>query len=77
MDDAKRTERLEAEVDADLIGAVREIAREQGRDVGSVVDEALADLVVKTRAGKPRPEVMALHEEAIARYHDVFKKLAE
>jgi hypothetical protein len=48
MDDAKRTECLEAEVDADLIDAVRELARVEGRDVGSVVGEALTEL----RAGK-------------------------
>lgn len=47
MDDVKRTERLDTEVDAELIGAVREIARQQGRDVGSLVDEALTDLVAK------------------------------
>lgn len=78
MDDVKHTERLEADIDADLIGAVREIARQQGRDVSAVVDEALSEFVQKkSQDDASRPDVMAAHEEIVERYHDVFKKLAE
>ncbi len=38
--------------DPDLIEAVRELAREEGRQVPALVDEALADLIEKRRLGK-------------------------
>jgi hypothetical protein len=78
MDDAKRTERQDTEVDADLIDAVREIARQQGRDVGSLVDEALTEFVRnKRQTAQGRPSIKAAHKEVLEQYHDVFKKLAE
>jgi predicted transcriptional regulator len=61
MDDVKRTERLDVEVDAELIGAVREIARQQGRDVGSLIEEALTDLVAKMANPTVRSDVMAIY----------------
>lgn len=63
MDDVKRTERLDTEVDAELIGAVREIARQQGRDVGSLIEEALTDLVAKMANPTVRPDVMAIYRD--------------
>jgi hypothetical protein len=77
MDDVKRTERLDTEVDAELIGAVREIARQQGRDVGSLVDEALTDLVAKTGGPDLRPDVMEIYQKSKLRYDKLYKKLAE
>lgn len=75
--DAKRTVKFESELDADLLDAVRALARQQGRQVASLVDEALAEFIARKRAELPREDVMALHEESIKKYENVYKKLAE
>lgn len=77
MGDAKRTERLEADVDADLIGAVRDLARDEGRQVAALLDEALADLVAKRSTGQVRANVMKSYHDNVDRFDSLFKKLAE
>jgi len=50
----KGKQKFATQVDADLLDAVRGLAREEGRQVQSLIDEALADLVEKRRSAKPR-----------------------
>jgi hypothetical protein len=78
MDDAKRTERVVTDVDADVLDAVRDIARRQGRDVGAVVDEALTDLVHKVEPpSQVRPDVMDIYQTSKVKFDKLYKKLAE
>jgi hypothetical protein len=64
-------------VDPDLIEAVRDLAREEGRQVQALVDEALADLIEKRRLGKPRRHVMAAYQASHQTFGRLYKKLAE
>lgn len=73
----KQKQKFATQVDPDLIDAVRDIAREEGRQVQSLIDEALADLVEKRRLGKPRKHVMAAYRGSVERYGKLYKKLAE
>jgi hypothetical protein len=70
-------QKFATQVDADLIAAVRTIAREEGRQVQALIDEALADLVEKRRMGKPRKHVMAAYQASHARFGKLYRKLAE
>jgi hypothetical protein len=70
-------QKFATQVDADLIAAVRRIAREEGRQVQALIDEALADLVEKRRMGKPRKHVMAAYQASHARFGTLYQKLAE
>lgn len=73
----KGRQKFATQVDPDLIEAVRGIAREEGRQVQALVDEALADLVEKRRLGKPRQHVMAAYQASRSRFGKLYKKLAE
>ena len=73
----KQRQKFATQVDPDLIEAVRGIAKEEGRQVQALVDEALADLVEKRRLGRPRRHVMAAYQSSIGRYGKLYKKLAE
>jgi len=73
----KQRQKFATQVDPDLIEAVREIAKDEGRQVQALVDEALADLVEKRRLGKPRKHVMATYRSSLQRYGKLYKKLAE
>lgn len=70
-------EKLATQVDSDLLSAVRALAKTEGREVQSLVDEALADLVEKRHQDHPRPHVMAAYGASHARYASLYKKLAE
>jgi hypothetical protein len=65
------------QVDADLLSAVRTLAREEGRQIQALVDEALADLIEKRRKGRPRPHVMAAYHASHELFGSLYKKLAE
>jgi hypothetical protein len=73
----KQRQKFATQVDADLIEAVRGIAREEGRQVQALIDEALADLIEKRRLSKPRRHVMAAYQASHARFGRLYRKLAE
>jgi hypothetical protein len=74
---SKQRQKFATQVDPDLLEAVRGIAREEGRQVQALVDEALADLVEKRRLGKPRKHVMTAYHASHQRFGKLYKKLAE
>lgn len=73
----KQRQKFATQVDPDLIEAVRGLAREEGRQVQALIDEALADLVEKRRLGKPRSHVMAAYQASHQQFGKLYKKLAE
>lgn len=73
----KTKQKFATQVDADLLDAVKGIARDEGRQVQSLIDEALLDLVEKRRLSKPRRHVMAAYRGSIETYANLYKKLAE
>lgn len=73
----KQRQQFATQVDPELIEAVRGIAKEEGRQVQALIDEALADLVEKRRLGKPRKHVTAAYKASMGRYGKLYKKLAE
>lgn len=73
----KQRQKFATQVDPELIEAVRGLAREEGRQVQALVDEALADLIEKRRLGKPRKHVMTAYLSSHQRFGKLYKKLAE
>ncbi len=64
------------QVDQALLESVRRLARREGRQIQSLVGEALADLLEKRRNAGPRPEVMAAYMRSRERYASLYRKLA-
>jgi hypothetical protein len=73
----KNKQKFATQVDPELIEAVRDLAKVEGRQVQSLVDEALNDLIEKRRLGKPRTHVMAAYRSSLGQYGKLYKKLAE
>jgi hypothetical protein len=65
------------QVDAALLEAVKGLAVAEGRQVQSLIDEALSDLVEKRRLAKPRAQVMAAYRSSLGPYAKLYKKLAQ
>ena len=74
---AKTREKFATQVDSDLLHNVRLLAKEEGRQLQALVDEALGDLVEKHRSGKARPHVMNAYQASHARFGSLYKKLAK
>jgi len=70
-------EKFATQVNADVLIQVRELAKNEGRQIQALVDEALLDLVEKHRKSRPRPQVMAAYQASHGRYADLYEKLAK
>jgi len=70
-------EKFATQVDADVLAAVRALARDEGRQLQALVEEALADLIEKRKQSRPRPHVMGAYLASHDKYANLYKKLAE
>ena len=70
-------QKFATQVDADLLAKTRAIATREGRQVQSVVEEALADFVEKKSGSKPRAHVMAHYEGSVAQFGPLYDRLAK
>ena len=70
-------EKFATQVNSEVLAAVRNLARSEGRQLQALVDEALADLIEKRRGSRPRPHVMAVYQASHERFAPLYKKLAE
>jgi hypothetical protein len=64
-------------VDAKTLNALRRLAEKDGRQLQSLINEALTDLLQKYRPGAPRTHVMAAYQRSHARYSELYRKLAQ
>ena len=65
------------QVDTALLTEVRDLARQEGRQIQTLIDEALMDLVEKRRGIKPRDHVMATYQASHERFAKLYEKLAK
>lgn len=70
-------EKFATQVDAVLLSQLRNLAKSEGRQIQTLVDEALADLVEKHKQSRPRPHVMAAYQASHNRYAALYEKLAK
>ena len=56
---ARHREKFAAQVDSEILSALRDLAQSEGRQIQALVEEALADLIARRREGRPRPQVLA------------------
>jgi len=62
---ADSREKFATQVNSRTLAAVRRIAEKEGRQLQSIVEEALTDLLEKRRLGKPRSHVMSAYQETV------------
>ncbi len=64
-------------VDQEILAAVEEVAKTEGRQIQALIDEALADLLNKRKGMNARPHVMAAYMQSHETYASAYEKLAE
>ena len=70
-------EKFATQVNSATLAAVRALAQSEGRQIQTLVDEALADLIEKHKNAKPRAHVMGAYLASHDRFGSLYKKLAE
>jgi hypothetical protein len=69
-------EKFATQVSAKMLAALRRIAEKEGRQLQSLIEEAVTDLLEKRRLGKPRPHVLEVYQRSHDSYRELYKKLA-
>lgn len=70
-------EKFATQVDSALLAELRLLARQEGRQLQALVDEAVAMLIDDRRQAKARPHVMNAYQKSHARFASVYEKLAK
>ncbi|CAN2532128.1 hypothetical protein EDE12_10853 [Methylosinus sp. sav-2] len=70
-------EKFATQVDRDMLAAIRKIAKEEGRQLQSIVEEALGAYVEKHDKARPRAHVMSAYESSLERFGSLYEKLAK
>lgn len=68
-------EPLGANVDSELLAALRDLAAREGREIDGLIDEALTDLIEKKRKLSARPHVMAAYQNSHKTFAALYQKL--
>ena len=74
---SRTREKFATQINADILAAVRSIAQSEGRQIQTLVEEALADLIDKRKQARPRASVMAAYQASHDRFAPLYRKLAE
>jgi hypothetical protein len=70
-------EKFATQVNSEILATVRSIAKQEGRQIQALVDEALADLIEKRKGERPRPHIVTAYLGSHEKYSELYKKLAE
>lgn len=70
-------EKFATQVNAEILATVRAIARNEGRQLQAIVDEALVDLIEKRKNTRPRAHVMAAYLASHEKYAELYQQLAK
>jgi len=65
------------QVDPQALEELKKLAKREGRQLQSLVDEAVLDVIEKYRRDKPRPQVMAAYRTSLERFDALYQKLSE
>jgi hypothetical protein len=70
-------EKFATQVDTAILAQIRDIAKNEGRQIQALVDEALVDLIEKHKKTRPRSHVMAVYQASHGRFSELYEKLAK
>ncbi|MFN7172840.1 MAG: hypothetical protein ACK4P3_08680 [Fimbriimonadaceae bacterium] len=70
-------QKFSTQVDPHLLSKTREIAEQEGRQLQSLIEEALRDLIEKKSSETPRPLVMSHYKASLAQYGALYERLAK
>ena len=76
-DNQLEKQKFASQANPEILGLIKSIAKEEGRELQSVLDEAMRDFIAKKKEEKPRRQVLSLLDESIGEFDYLYSKLAE
>lgn len=70
-------QKFATQMDADLLRQLREYAKSEGRQIQSVLEEAVQKLLKERQGYQMRPDVMSAYQESLDRYSDLYEALSK
>ena len=67
---------LSAELDARLVAELRTLAESEGRQVASVIEQALTEFLDRRQQPQARPHVLEKYRESLATFGPLYERLA-
>ncbi|MGA9659962.1 MAG: hypothetical protein WBQ60_12815 [Asticcacaulis sp.] len=77
MNDHPSREKFATQLDSALLSALRGLAKKEGRQLQSLVEEAVAGLLEDRRTGTARARIIQAHRESVNQFGLVYKNLAK
>jgi hypothetical protein len=74
---AAMREKFATQVDRDLLAEIRKIAKDEGRQLQAVIEDALRAHVEQRSKATPRRHVMDAYRSTPPRYDALYEKLAK
>ena len=69
--------KFSSKVDAKLLAEMRKIARDEGRQLQALLDEAMRDYLDKKHSGEARPQVRKAFAESLRDFDALYRELAK
>lgn len=73
----KKRKKFSTQMDSELLEELKSMARSQGRQIQSIVEEAVEEYIAENTSTRPNPKMMAAAEEATKRYAKTLAYLAK
>jgi hypothetical protein len=74
---SQKREKFATQGNSEILSAVRRLAKQEGRPLQALVDEAFTDLIEKRKNAAPRPQVMRVYLASYEKYGPLYKQLGE
>lgn len=70
-------QKFASQIDSGLLEDLRRIASREGRQLQSLIEEAVRDLLEKHRRARPRSHVLAHYQTSHEAFDELYRKLAK
>lgn len=70
-------EKFSSQAAPEVLAALREIARKQGRQFQAVLDDALRDYIDRQRQARPRRHVLTAFADSVQEFEALYRELAK
>ena len=74
---AKVREKFSSQLDADVLARARKLAQSEGRQLQSLIEEALVQYLDRSHTSRPREHVMSAFAESLEDFDNLYKHLAK
>lgn len=77
LDMSVQRQKFATQMDAVLLEDLRKLAKQEGRQLQSLIEEAVKQLLSERQGYVMRPNVREAHERSLERYAELYKRLAQ